>query len=215
MENELEHEIRNLAYHIWLTAGSDIGRTALDFWVMAEQMVIELTADSARRARETTAIALEHATAWPSALRALYLYRIRELAHNMWVASADQRELSLDYWLAAERHLRLLTDSATRTVSATSSNPGQSETLTEIFETFSPANYLEQIRKTAYQLWDAAGRQYGSNLDYWLAAEKLMLDALTSRPPVSTEKTAPVSSPPASTSSRRATKPSAPAAKKS
>ena len=192
MENDLEHDIRNLAYHIWLAAGGGFGQTALDFWVMAEQMVIEFTADSARRAQETTTIALEHAAAWPSALRSLYLYRIRELAHNMWIASADQRELSLDYWLAAERHLRLMTDSATRTISATSPNLAQSETLTEIFETFSPANYLEQIRKTAYQLWDQAGRQYGSNLEFWLAAEKHMLDSLTGRiaPHTSTPKAA-------------------------
>lgn len=195
MENDLEHEIRNLAYHIWLTAGSDFSRTALDFWVMAEQMVIELTADTARRAKETTAVALENATAWPSALRALYLYRIRELAHNMWSASADQRELTLDYWLAAERHLRLLSDAATRNVAG--AGLGQEDTLTETFETFSPVHYLEQIRKTAYQLWEATGRQYGSTLDFWLAAEKKMLDSLTTGHPAadSVGTPAPVSAP--------------------
>jgi hypothetical protein len=48
------------------------------------------------------------------------------------------------------------------------------------FETFSPANYLEQIRKTAYQLWEAAGRQYGSAFDFWLAAEQTIMESLAS-----------------------------------
>ena len=180
MEKNLEHEIRNLAYDIWRSAGNEFGR-ALDFWVMAEQMVIEMTADSARRANTAVASAFENAAAWPSALRALYLYRIRELAHCMWSTSSEQRERSMDYWLAAEKHLRLLTESATRTVSA---GFGKEEALAKTFETFSPANHLEQIRKTAYQLWETAGRQYSSTLDFWLAAEKKILDLLTTTGPV-------------------------------
>ena len=117
MENHLEHEIRNIAYDNWLSAGSDLGRTALDFWVMAEQMVVEFTADSARRANIAAASALESVAAWPSALRALYLYRIRELAHCMWSAGTEQHDRSMDYWLAAEKHLRLLTESAARSAS--------------------------------------------------------------------------------------------------
>jgi hypothetical protein len=31
MENDLEPEIRNLAYHLWQTAGRDFGQTAIDF----------------------------------------------------------------------------------------------------------------------------------------------------------------------------------------
>ncbi|MBL8251885.1 MAG: DUF2934 domain-containing protein, partial [Candidatus Competibacter sp.] len=143
MENDLEHDIRNLAYHIWLTAGSDFSRTALDFWVMAEQMIIELTADSARRTNTAATSIVENAAAWPSALRALYLYRIRELAHNMWVASTEQRDRSMDYWLAAEQHMRLLTEAAARSAGA---NFGTEEVLIRTFETLSPANYLEQIR---------------------------------------------------------------------
>ena len=83
MEPDLEHDIRNLAYHIWQTAGRDFSRTALDFWAMAERMVIEMTADSVRRANSATATAVENAAAWPSALRALYHYRVRELARDM------------------------------------------------------------------------------------------------------------------------------------
>jgi hypothetical protein len=177
MEYDLEQEIRNLAHNIWQSAGNEFSRTALDFWGMAEQMVIELTADSVRRANTATVAAVETATAWPSALRALYLYRVRELARCMWSASNEQQERSMDYWLAAEKHLRLLTESAARTAGA---SLGGEEAMVKTFETFSPANYLEQIRKTAYQLWEAAGRQYGSAFDFWLAAENKIMESLAS-----------------------------------
>ena len=55
MEHDLEPEIRHLAYHIWQTAGRDFGQTALDFWAMAERMVIEMTVDSVRRTHAATA----------------------------------------------------------------------------------------------------------------------------------------------------------------
>jgi hypothetical protein len=187
MENDLEHEIRNLAYDIWLTAGTDFSRTALDFWGMAEQMVIEMTADSARRANAAAVTVLENVAAWPFALRALYRYRIRELAHGMWAAGAEQRERSMDYWLAAEKHLRLLAESAARTAGA---RLGREEALVEVFETFSPANYLEQIRKTAYHLWETAGNQYGSALDFWLAAENKVMESLAAGGPATASEDA-------------------------
>jgi hypothetical protein len=77
MEPDLEPEIRNLAYHIWQTAGRDFSHTALDFWAMAERMIIEMTADSVRRTNTVTAAAVETAAAWPAALGALYRYRVR------------------------------------------------------------------------------------------------------------------------------------------
>ena len=175
METELEHDIRNLAYHIWQTAGRDFSQTALDFWAMAERMVIELTADSVRRANATTAAAVENAAAWPAALRALYRYRVRELARGMWAASAEQRDRSMDYWLAAEKHLRLLAESAAH---AAGSTRGREGALARAFEAFSPADYLEQVRKTAYQLWETAENQHQSALDFWLAAEIRLMDSL-------------------------------------
>lgn len=181
MEQSLEHEIRHLAYDMWRSAEIGFGQ-ALDFWVMAEQMVIELTADSVRRANTATTLAFENIAAWPSALRALYLYRIRELARSMWSASSEQHNRSLDYWLAAEKHLRLLTESVARTTGA---SLGREEVFLEVFETFSPTNHLEQIRKRAYLLWESAGRQYSSTLDFWLAAEQKILDSLTTSEPAS------------------------------
>ena len=174
METELEPDIRNLAYHLWQTAGRDFSQTALDFWAMAERMVIELTADSARRASAATAAAVENAAAWPSALRALYRYRVRELARDMWAASVERRDRALDYWLAAEQHLRLLAESAARTAGA---RLGREEVLARTLETFSPADYLEQIRKTAYHLWETAENQHQSALEFWLAAESRFLES--------------------------------------
>lgn len=177
MENDLEHDIRHLAYHIWRSAGNEFGQTALDFWVMAERMVIELTADSVRLTKTATNAAVENATTWPSALRVLYLYRVRELARCMWAASTDQRERSMDYWLAAEKHLRLLTESAVRAAGA---GLGRGEALTKICEKFSPTDYLEQIRKTAYQLWETAESQNKSAFDFWLAAESKIMESIAS-----------------------------------
>ncbi|MCP5197466.1 MAG: DUF2934 domain-containing protein [Gammaproteobacteria bacterium] len=177
MENDLEHDIRHLAYHLWQSAGGGFGQIALDFWVMAERMVIELTTDSVRLANTATATAIEASVTWPSALRALYRYRIHELAHCMWSTSTEQRERSMDYWLAAERHLRLLTESAAR---ASGDNPARAEALAKIFERFSPADYLEQIRKTAYQLWETAESQHKSAFDFWLAAENRIMESLAS-----------------------------------
>ena len=179
MENDLEPEIRNLAYHLWQSTGHAFGQTALDFWEMAERMVVELTADSIRRANTAASSMLETAAAWPSALRALYLYRVRELARCMWEASTDQRDRSLDYWLAAEKHLRLLTESATR---ASGARLSQEEAMARVFEGFSPADYLEQIRKTAYYFWETAGGQCDLAFDFWLTAETRFLETLaTSR----------------------------------
>ena len=87
-----------------------------------------------------------------------------------WAASG-----ALDYWLAAEQHLRLLAESAVRTAGA---RLGREEVLARTLETFSPADYLEQIRKTAYQLWETAENQHQSALEFWLAAENRLMDSL-------------------------------------
>lgn len=187
MENHLESEISDLANHIWRSAGIDFSRTALDFWGMAERMVIELTADSVYLANTATNLAIENAKTWPSALRALYLYRVRELAHCMNSASIEQRERSMDFWLAAEKHLQLLAEAAARAASA--HNGKKEEAVARIFETFSAIDYLEQIRKRAHQLWETAENQNRSALDFWLAAENKMVESLVSNGTASVFKT--------------------------
>lgn len=203
MENNLEHEIRDLAYHIWRSAQDQFGQ-AIDFWVMAEKMVVELTAASAGLANTTAASVTEAATNWPTALRALYFYRVGQLAQLMCQASTEHQERSMDYWLAAEKHLRLLIDSAVR---GSGTSQSTVEAIAKTFENFSPVGYLEQIRKTAYSLWETSGGHYGSALDFWLAAEKQIMEALASdgmasAPAGETEETAtatPTGAPTAST----------------
>ncbi len=125
-------------------------------------MVVELTADSVRRANTATTTAVETATAWPSALRALYRYRVRELAHGMWLASAEQRDRSMDYWLAAEKHLRLLSESAAHTADA---RFGREKALAKTFEMFSPAERLKLPSGRAGPSHSVAdARQTSSNL---------------------------------------------------
>ncbi|MDQ5909010.1 MAG: hypothetical protein QG599_1104 [Pseudomonadota bacterium] len=172
LENNLESEIRSLAYSLWWSAERDFGGTALDCWTMAAQMVIELTADSVHQANTATTLTTENAATWPSALHALYLYRVRELARCMWSASAEQRDRSMDYWLAAEKHLHLLIESAVRTAGA---SLGAEEAIAKTFEAFSPADHLEQIRKVAYQFWETAENQHQSAFDCWLAAENRII----------------------------------------
>ena len=90
MENDLEQEIHNLAYHIWQSAGNEVGR-ALDFWLMAERMVIELAADSARLANTTATSAWEATTNWPSALRSLiFTVSAISLAKCGWPATSGR-----------------------------------------------------------------------------------------------------------------------------
>ncbi len=104
----------------------------------------------------------------------------------MWSASAEQRDRSMDYWLASEKHLRLLTESAAHTADA---RLGREKALAKTFEMFSPADYLEQIRKTAYQLWETTESQHHSALDFWLAVENRIMESLTaSRPATVAEK---------------------------
>jgi hypothetical protein len=71
--------------------------------------------------------------------------------------------------VAAEKHLHLLAESATRTAGAAL---GREEALAKTFEAFLPADYLEQIRKLAYELWDTAENRQRSALEFWLAAGK-------------------------------------------
>lgn len=176
MDSNLEHEIRHLAYHIWQTTQDRFGQ-AVDFWVMAEQMVVELTAASAALAKDTLSSATEAAMAWPPTLRSLYLYRIHQLAHCMWENHAERHERSMDYWLAAEKHVRLLMETAARTAGP---NQNTTELIAQAFEKFSPSDYLDQIQKTAHQLWEIGGRPYQSALDFWLAAENQILDLMAS-----------------------------------
>jgi hypothetical protein len=144
---------------------------ALDFWLMAEQMILEMLTASARLARTAAGEAGADVTTPP-------LNRVQDLAHCMWDNAGKQYELALDCWLAAEKHAFALTRAAT----------AAREGATELAALPAPA-YLEHIRRNAYLLWESAGRQYGNALDYWLQAERQVLAAVmeTAAPPAEAE----------------------------
>ncbi len=76
-------------------------------------------------------------------------------------------------WFHEHTTTHRLAEAAARTAGA-----GHEEALARTFETFSPGEYLEQIRQTAYRLWETAENQQRSALEFWLAAEHRFLESL-------------------------------------
>lgn len=163
MDTQMDIRIRALAHPLWESAARPYGM-ALDFWLMAEQMIFEMLTASARLA---SAAAGEGDADASGATGAASVARVQDLAQCMWDNAGRQYELALDCWLAAERHVMTLT----RATRATREG-------TRELATLPPPVYLEHIRRNAYHLWEAAGQQYGSALDYWLQAEQQVLQAM-------------------------------------
>ncbi len=46
-----------------------------------------------------------------------------------------------------------------------------------------PEDLQERIRKLAYAMWEAGGRQHGRALEYWLEAERRLLATGTDEEP--------------------------------
>jgi hypothetical protein len=165
MDTQMEIRIRSLAHPLWESAARPYGM-ALDFWLMAEQMILEMLTASARLA--TTAAGETLVTAAGDDRTGAPINRVQDLAHCMWENAGRQYELALDCWLAAEKHALALTRAAV----------AAREGAQELAALPAPA-YLEHIRRNAYFLWDSAGRQYGNALDYWLQAERQVLQAMS------------------------------------
>ncbi|MDZ3838412.1 MAG: DUF2934 domain-containing protein [Rhodospirillales bacterium] len=165
MDTQMEIRIRSLAHPLWESAARPYGM-ALDFWLMAEQMILEMLTASARLA--TTAAGETLVTGAGDDRAGAPISRVQDLAHCMWENAGRQYELALDCWIAAEKHAFALTRAAA----------AAREGAQELAALPAPA-YLEHIRRNAYVLWDSAGRQYGNALDYWLQAERQVLQAVT------------------------------------
>lgn len=165
MDTQMEIRIRSLAHPLWESAARPYGM-ALDFWLMAEQMILEMLTASARLA--TTAAGETLVSAGDDDRARAPIGRVQDLAHCMWENAGRQYELALDCWLSAEKHAFAMTRAAT----------AAREGAQELAALPAPA-YLEHIRRNAYLLWDSAGRQYGNALDYWLQAERQVLQAMT------------------------------------
>ena len=171
MDKSVEEDIRNLAQPLWESAARPYGM-AMDFWLMAEQMVLEMMAATLRMQDKATSTPPPSVCELPSAVP---VAKVRELAECMWDSAGRQYGMAQDYWLSAERHVLAMMRAATAlpAPASLSSHPRIVELLN-----LSPAAYLEKIRLMAYEYWEAAGRGYGRALDYWLQAERNMLSVI-------------------------------------
>lgn len=169
MDQVVEQRIRALAEPLWESAARPYGM-AMDFWLMAEQMVLEMVAATARLQRSVIAeppAVLELPEAAP-------VDRVRALAETMWESAGRQYGFAQDFWLAAERHTLALM----RALAATTAAGRSPDTWIEELGHLTPAAYLERIQVLAYNMWETAGRQYDRALDFWLEAERQTLAAL-------------------------------------
>lgn len=166
MDQSLEEQVRSLAKPLWESAARPYGM-AMDFWLMAEQMVLEMMAATARaqnKAVNPPPLPL-HIGDIPAAAP---VHRVQELAECMWESAGRQYGMAQDFWLSAERHVLALLRAVSLPAERVDARATQLAAL-------SPSAYLEQIRLMAYLYWDAAGRNYGRAFDYWLQAERDVL----------------------------------------
>jgi hypothetical protein len=163
MDTQMDIRIRSLAHPLWESAARPYGM-ALDFWLMAEQMILEMLTASSRLATTATGESVVASHGDPAAAP---VQRVQDLALCMWENAGKQYELALDCWLSAEEHVFALTRAAA----------AAREGAHELAVLPAPA-YLEHIRHHAYYLWESAGRRYGNALDYWLQAEQQLLKAM-------------------------------------
>jgi len=150
---------------------------AVDFWLMAEQMVLEVMDATTRVA----GLSIKEDVPPPEIDLPLPAVvptdRIRDLAHCMWDSAGRQYGLALDYWLSAERHVLTMMRASSGAARPSSE---EARVMAQQYATATAAAYLERIRETAYFLWEATGKQYDGALDDWLKAEKEILDYMAS-----------------------------------
>ncbi|HYN37979.1 MAG TPA: DUF2934 domain-containing protein [Rhodospirillales bacterium] len=140
MEGNLDERIRGLAQPLWESAARPYGM-AMDFWLMAEQMVMEMVTATARLQNKAVSPPSPPAGELPEGMP---VARVRELAECMWDSAGRQYGVAQDFWLAAERHVL-----AMLRVSAFPAAEDKNAWTTEL-ASLSPAAYLEQIRLMAY-----------------------------------------------------------------
>jgi len=176
MENNVEERIRQLAQPLWLSAGEQYG-TAMDCWLMAENMVLETMAATTKIVGATLDTAVSSTRQFWEIPTEVPTERIRELAQLMWEAAGRQQGATLDFWLAAERHVVTVMRSGMS--GPTSENSPGNELVKELL-LGSSAAYLDRVRELAHDLWVSAGEEYGRSLDFWLEAERQVLETIAS-----------------------------------
>lgn len=174
MEQTLEERIRGLAEPLWESAARPYG-LALDFWLMAEKMVLEAMSLGARMT--ATALRTDAATE-PStpALCAddnpapLPVQRVRELAYHMWESAGRQQGMATEFWLAAQKHV---------TAIMRAQQVSRANTMVLSCAQMTPEAYMDNLRHMAYEIWQSMGSPYGQAFECWLAAERRIFDNLS------------------------------------
>lgn len=172
MNQQTESQISNLAMPLKESAAAHYD-LAVDFWLIAEQMVLEVMDASTKVAGLGTLRDVPQAKIDPPLPAEVPTERIRDLAHCMWESAGRQYGLALDYWLSAERHVLTMIRAASGMATPSTKS---AQAMAQEYATASAAAYLERIRETAYFLWEATGKQYDGALDDWLKAEKEVLE---------------------------------------
>jgi hypothetical protein len=169
-----EELTRALASALWRSAVSPYCR-AMDNWLAAEEMVSQATraAEAAPRPEAEPAPAQERSL--PSS--AFPVEQVRALAQCFWEHSSHSATMTLDIWLAAERHVLAFY----RALLAGHGEP----------QPFSAEAYWQRIRDHAERLWQVQGRPQDRDLDTWVEAEAAMLRTLVTGP----AETAPAAEP--------------------
>ena len=164
MDKAVEDHIRTLAQPLWESAARPCGMV-LDFWLMAEQMVLEMMAATARaQDKALSPPPLPSPGELPSAAP---IAKVRALAECMWESAGRQYGITQDFWLSAEHHVLTMMRAASAWPPHGRAKPWAAE-----LWALEPPAYLQQIRLIAYSYWEVAGRRYGQALDYWLQAER-------------------------------------------
>lgn len=163
-----KEDVRTLAYHLWRSAGDEYGR-AVDFWLMAEHMVREVSVAATNMTRAYFEAASAGVQMQPPLMRAFYAEQVRTLADAMWKAADAQVGGTMDVWAAAEKHIMAVAERAACSAGAT---VGAEKAVAKAFETFDAEEYLNQVRVLAYSIWEQAGQQVGTAMDDWVEAER-------------------------------------------
>lgn len=164
--------IGEVARRMWEFADRQSG-LAFDLWLAAEKYVASMRV-SATRAAGWPVAGDGTFTEFDQLLQAFppeaYIHRIRELAQLMWEkADRPYWTSSVDFWLAAEKHVLALIGEA---VSTETPYVKAAEAVANRFDAFSPARYLEDIERRAYFMWLNRGGSHGNALEDWVRAEE-------------------------------------------
>lgn len=169
-----EELTRALASALWRTAVSPYCQ-AMDNWLAAEEMVSQAMRAAEAAPRPEAGPASDPDRSLPSS--AFPVEQVRALAQCFWEHSSRSAAMTLDIWLAAERHVLAFC----RAMLA-----GQGEP-----QPFSAEAYWQRIRDHAEWLWQSEGRPQERDLDTWLEAEASVLRTLAAAP----AETAPAAEP--------------------